>query len=80
MKLMSYMNVDVSLTSENEKYKESIEQVGDEFEALFNAIRDDRGNRRVVLSGKKVFDDFTIEEGRFDVWRDFCIHPSQESD
>jgi hypothetical protein len=61
------------LTSENEKYKESVEQVGDEFEALFNAVRDDRGNRRVVLSGKKVFDDFTIEEGRFDVWRDLCI-------
>ena len=62
-----------NLTSKNEKYKEGTEQVGDEFEALFNAIRDDRGNRRVVLLGKKVFDDFTIEEGRFDVWRDFGI-------
>jgi hypothetical protein len=68
------------LTSENEKYKESIEQVGDEFEALFNAIRDDRGNHRVVLSGKKVFDDFTIAEGRFDVWRDFGILLQQRSD
>ena len=60
-----------NLTVENEKYKENIDQVGDELEALFNAIRDDRGNRRVVLSGKKVFDDFTTEEGRFDIWHDF---------
>ena len=61
------------LTAENDKYKESVEQVGDEFEAFFSAIRDDRGNRRVVLSGKKVFEDFTVEDGRFDVWRDFGI-------
>jgi uncharacterized protein YpuA (DUF1002 family) len=59
------------LTTDDDKYKESVEQVGDEFESFFNSIRDDRGNRRVVLSGKKVFDDFTIEDGRFDVWRDF---------
>ena len=61
-------------TSKNEKYKEYVEQVGDEIEALFNAIRDDRGNRRVILYGKKVFYDFTLEENRFDVWRDFSIH------
>ena len=61
------------LTAENEKYKQSVDQIGDEFETLFNAVKDDRGNRRVVLSGKKVFDDFTTEEGRFDVWRDFSI-------
>jgi hypothetical protein len=62
------------LTSKNEKYKEYIEQVVDEIEALFNAIHDDRGNRRVILYGKKVFYDFTLEENRFDVWRDFSIH------
>jgi hypothetical protein len=61
------------LTDQNEKYKESIDQIGEDFEILFNAIKDDRGNRHVVLSGKKVFDDFTIEEGWFDVWRDFGI-------
>ena len=59
------------LTTENERYKEIVSQVGDEFEAIFNAVRYDQGNRRVCLSGKKVFDDFTTEEGRFDVWRDF---------
>ena len=59
------------LTAENDKYKHAVDRVGDEFEALFNAIRDDRGNRRVILSGKKVFEDLTIVEGRLDVWRDF---------
>ena len=59
------------LTAENDKYKECIEEVGDEVDALFQAIRNDRGNRRVVLSGKKVFEDFTIEDGRLDVWKDF---------
>ena len=69
------------LTADNDKYKESVESVGDEFEAFFNAVRDDRGNRRVVLSGKKVFDDFTTEEGRFDVWRDFGLYSlGRESD
>jgi Family of unknown function (DUF5923) len=62
------------LTADNEKYKESVDSVGDEFEAFFNAARDDRGNRRVVLSGKKVFDDLTTDEGRFDVWRDFGMN------
>jgi len=64
------------LTANNDKYKHAVDQVGDEFEALFNAIRDDRGNRRVILSGKKVFEDLTVLEGRTDVWRDFGT-PSQ---
>jgi len=59
------------LTVDNEKYKEAIDNVGDEIETFFNAIRDDRGNRHVVLAGKKVFEDFTTQEGRLDVWRDF---------
>jgi hypothetical protein len=59
------------LTTNNDKYKEAVDHVGDEFESLFNAVSSDRGNRRVILSGKKVFDDLTTEEGRFDVWRDF---------
>jgi len=65
------------LTAENEKYKESVDQIGEEFDILFNAIKEDRGNRRIMLSGKKVFDDFTTEEGRFDVWRDFGIALSE---
>lgn len=64
------------LTTNNDKYKEAVEQVGDEFQALFDAISSDRGNRRVLLAGKKVFDDLTTEEGRFDVWRDFGAPPS----
>jgi Family of unknown function (DUF5923) len=64
------------LTAENEEYKESVEDVGDEIEALFEAVRDDRGNRRVVLAGKKVFEDFTVDDGRLDVWRDFRTPPS----
>ena len=63
------------LTTNNDKYKEAVEQVGDEFQALFDAVSGDRGNRRVLLAGKKVFDDFTTEDGRFDVWRDFGNHP-----
>jgi Family of unknown function (DUF5923) len=59
------------LTVDNENYKEAIDNVGDEIENFFNAIRDDRGNRHVVLAGKKVFEDFTTQEGRLDVWRDF---------
>jgi len=59
------------LTADNEKYKDAVDHVGDEFEALFDAVRDDRGNRRVILAGKKVFEDFTTQEGRFDVYRDF---------
>jgi Family of unknown function (DUF5923) len=68
------------LTAESDKYKESVEKAGDEFEALFNAVRDDRGNRRVVLSGKKVFDDFTTEEGQFDVWHDFGTQSEEIAD
>lgn len=60
-----------ALTAENEKYKESIDRVIDEFEILLNAIRDDPGNRRVMVAGKKVFHDFTTAEGQFEVWRDF---------
>ena len=63
------------LTTNNTKYKEAVEQVGDEFESLFNAISSDRGNRRVILSGKKVFEDLTTDEGRLDVWRDFSTIP-----
>lgn len=63
------------LTVDNEKYKEAIDNVGDEIETFFNAIRDDRGNRHVVLAGKKVFEDFTTQEGRLDVWRDFGNFP-----
>jgi len=62
------------LTTENDKYKECVEEVGDEFGALFESIRNDRGNRRVILSGKKVFEDFTVEDGSLDVWKDFG-HP-----
>jgi hypothetical protein len=62
------------LTADNEKYKEAVDTVGDEFEALFNAVRDDRGNRRVILAGKKVFDDLTVLEGRLDAYRDFGRH------
>ena len=64
------------LTTENNKYKECVEEVVDEVEALFESIRNDRGNRRVVLSGKKVFEDFTIEDGSLDVWKDFGPYPS----
>ena len=68
------------LTAENEAYKESVEDVRDEIEALLEAVRDDRGNRRVVLAGKKVFEDFTVEDGRVDVWRDFRITPDSKVD
>lgn len=61
------------LTTDNDKYKEAIDHVVDEFDSFFNAIRDDRGNRRVILSGKKVFEDFTTASGRLDVWRDFSM-------
>jgi uncharacterized protein YpuA (DUF1002 family) len=59
------------LSMDNDKYKDGVEHVGDEFEAFFNAVRDDRGNRRVILAGNKVFADLTTEDGRLDVWRDF---------
>ena len=59
------------LTVHNKKYNEAMDNVRDEFEAFFHAVRDDRGNRRLALAGMKVFDDFTTAEGRFDVWRDF---------
>lgn len=67
------------LTTNNDKYKEDVEKVGDEFEALFNAVSGDRGNRRVILSGKKIFEDLTTDEGRFDVWRDFGTFPLKVS-
>jgi len=59
------------LTAQNEKYRQSIDQIVDEFEALFTGIRDDRGNRRVMFTGKNVFEDFVTKDGRVDLWRDF---------